>query len=252
MKVHPKIRIPGPVELALIADDLGVPVKMKPDFITWIKDLAEILDECRVTLNDPYAGQRAAREALKSAEQALARAASEIRGQSLFLDMVTSTDLQSGLDVLLGRDAVTHLAILEQAISDSSTDPGTLSSALQTSAQNRTVNVRTARRRYDAPYDDLSRLISVLGQLVGYELRTFKSRGGRPEDRIRRQIFKELLELYRGIFSEPATSAPNGRYGRLCQHVFESFDIPTEGLDVAIKRFLKSVAASHNVKPSGS
>ena len=252
MKVHPKIRIPEPEELALIADDLGVPVKMKPDFITWIKDLAEILDESRVTLNDPYAGQRWAREALKAAKQALSKAASEISRQALLLDMWTSTDLQSGLDALLGRDAVAHLAILEQAILDSSTDPGTLSSALQTSAMNRAVDVGTGRRSYDAPYDDLSRLISVLGQLVGHELRTFKSRGGRPENRIRRQIFKELLELYKGIFSEPATSAPNGKYGRLCQHVFESFDIPTEGLEVAVKRFLKSSAPSPNAQPSGS
>jgi hypothetical protein len=252
MKVHPKIRIPEPEELALIADDLGVPVKIKPHFISWIRDLAEILDECRVTLTDPYAGQRAAREALKAAEQALAKAASEITSHAFFLDLWTSTDLQSGLDVLLGRDAVGHLAILEQAILESSTDAGSFSSALQTTAKNRTVNLGMARRSYDAPYDELSRLIPVLGQLVGHELRTYKSRGGRPEDRIRRLIFKELLELYRGIYSEPATSAPNGRYVDLCEKVFDSFGISTEGLEVAIKRFLRSSTTSRNVGSGGS
>jgi len=225
---------------------------MKLDFITCIEHLAEIVNEVRVGLNDPYKDYRRGREALKAAGRALAKASAEISDQALVLDMEASKGLQDGLDALLGREGVSRVAAVKKALMETFHGKEPLSSLLPIVDRQKAKRAGTDERTFDTPYHDLGVLLSVLERLVSNEIRALRSQGGRQRDRIRWHIHKELLELHDSIFSKPATSAPNGTYGRLCQHVFDSFDMSTDGLEEAIKRFLRPTATSRNERSSRS
>lgn len=248
MQSFSELRVPDREEVDSIADDLGVPERMKHDFISWITDLAKDINEARLNPSTLDIPTPTTRYPLKSAAQALGKAHAAISSVMLLQDMEHSTDLHGSLAVLLGRGGSDRLTAMSAVLSqvDSKTEP--LASVFQMAVENHT-NCRASG--YGAPFHDLSSLLAILEHLVARERPAFASLGGRPKDRLRAYVLKDLKALYQSTFVKRATTAPGGKYVRLCQHVFDSFGMSTEGLDEAAKRVLKSTANSRSAQPRG-
>ena len=110
------------------------------------------------------------------------------------------------------------------------------------SLADRLENMKTADgKSYEAPAENLIALLDLLQKHLSQDLqRREQNAGGRPPKRwLRERSIQGLLVLHGEMFEEPATPTPDGKFSAMCHLLFESFGESTDGLDEAIKRFLR-------------
>lgn len=230
-------------EIEEIAEVLSVPASKREGFILGAMELAEIFDYARNAMNDPRAERREAIRQLEAVLNSLEKARRSAESRAPYFNFSLSSEFSKTIGTIVSQPGVQRFLSEPQPVSpyDQRADfaPEVFGQTEPNDGKaDENCDVQAAFADFTGTA--LASLLEMQCRLVAAEIRRQKRySGGRPRNRLRVFMLRDLQKLHDFAFSQRATSAPGGTFNRMCELLFDSYGEPTEGLETAIKRFLK-------------
>jgi len=239
------------MEIEIIADELGVPSGKRQYFLKEAYELVYVYSNLRKEIfTDSRIFKKDAIKALLSAEKSIGKAVQIMRPNLMYLSLTFSPEISKNLAHLLNHPSAKSLLPEERFVSPNVYNIDSIPQFMMLAHESPNIldDIAGDMTTYaEEPASTFVNLLELLQIMLALEIRNHKSSsGGRPKDRIRFHLLKEILSLHERVFEERATSAPGGLYSRLCCALFESCNESIDGLEEAIKRFLRQQRSTDN------
>jgi hypothetical protein len=226
-------------EIEIIAADLNVPESKRAQFVDEAMQLSDFLEEFQgFEQYLPSLRSLEAIEPLIRANQEFKRVIDCLQENWFALNRNTSIDFRRKLAQLL--DHPNASAILPELTFVTFDEIPQMGNFLKEKVKKTDAEDGTSITYSNNPATTLVNLLNLLQTALAAELEgRRKNSGGRPPKWVRGHCIKELQSLHDSTFDKPATTTPCGPFSNMCHFLFESFGQSTDGLDEAIKRFLR-------------
>lgn len=226
-------------EIDMISVNLNVPENKRTQFIDEIIQLSDFMNNYQdFDRYLPKLRSLWSPEPLLKANQDLKKVINVLKENWFAINRITSTDFRRKLAQLI--DHPNARAILPKLTFVTYDDIPQVDNLLKEKVEKANIEDGSSVTYSKDPATTLVDLLNLLQMALATELEgRRKNTGGRPSTWLREHAIKELLSLHHSTFDKPATPTPGGPFSSMCHDLFESFGQSTDGLDEAIKRFLK-------------
>ncbi len=221
---------------------LELPVNKVKTFVDAVTALATTLDMFH---REGFTTREAHKRILKSlrdGKKSLEKARSKLETEKVLLDMFASSAIANDLGSVLSPAGIRRLISEEPFFSFNGREVEDAARRARDGDAEwviETMQDRVQAFVSDHPSTTLLKLLSLLSSTLDEQIKILSYRiRGRSPNYERDYMVERLLVLHDSLHPNPATTAPGGTFGRMCEGVLESFGQSDAGLASAVARII--------------
>jgi hypothetical protein len=236
MSKRPPLAIPSKDELAEIASDvLKIPHVQISYFVETVRGISSTLIDFRERGISPNDATRRTKRALSAAHKNLQKSHEAVASEEHLLGQYLNVRITENLGATLSLTGMRQL--LEEQF-PFSLDERDLELAIKRSRDGGTGWITDEFQRVaqqiaaDYPAQTLINLTGLLSRVLEQQLVLLEPPSrGQPKNQERLFALSRLSRCHKVLFDIKPTSAPNGKFCKMCEQVFASVGLGTDGLE---------------------